>query len=44
MWPPVEQVHTAIKWLENKALDYHLDPNRIALFGESEIKNSCCSL
>jgi acetyl esterase/lipase len=34
----VEDVRTEIKWLKDKTIDYHLDPNRIALFGGSAIK------
>lgn len=32
---PVEDIHTAIRWVKANASRYHIDPNRIALVGES---------
>lgn len=32
---PVEDVHTAIRWVKAHATEFNIDPNRIALVGES---------
>ncbi|HZS03629.1 MAG TPA: pectinesterase family protein [Blastocatellia bacterium] len=32
---PVEDVHTAIRWVKAHAAEYNVDPNRLALVGES---------
>lgn len=32
---PVEDVNSAIRWVKKNAAQYHVDPNRIALIGES---------
>jgi pectinesterase len=32
---PVEDIHTAIRWVKAHCADYKIDPNRIALVGES---------
>lgn len=32
---PVEDIHTAIRWVKAQANTYNIDPNRIALVGES---------
>src|SRR5205807_6422804 len=31
----VEDIETAIRWVKKHAMEYHLDPQRIALAGES---------
>ncbi len=32
---PVEDIHTAIRWVKAHAAEFNIDPNRIALVGES---------
>lgn len=32
---PVEDIHTAIRWVKAHAAEYNVDPNRLALIGES---------
>ncbi|HEX3728770.1 MAG TPA: alpha/beta hydrolase, partial [Opitutaceae bacterium] len=36
LWPePLDDVNAAIRWVKAHAKEYHLDPNRIAISGES---------